>query len=677
MKKFGFLLILSALLMLSACSGEEGSIETTGTEAPMTEAETTSLIAVEPATVTVMNPGWGFPAHSIEIENPDIVSAELVKSSWNVNVTSHHVGETEIAVLDCFGHKATINVKVTEDGNISYEAKGCEEEFIGAAQNGIVGSKTSTNLVDQTSKLQSLINKTAQNGGGTIFIYPGFYNISLICMRENVTLKMYSGFTDAREGYTPELAEKVKNGEVTVLMVTRIISTDFKDYGRNSACNFTLSGGVIDNNHSTQSTLLFGLSENIVIENMVFKDIKNNHVIQITGSDNVTIRNCIFAGFEWGGTFTRETIQIEQSHPGSHSGDHANAPQRFDYGEMYGCNNIVIDSCYFGPSDELPGAHIAIGHHGTAHEPIVDNFKITNNVFDRPTYAAIRFANIVNVEITGNKFTADKDSNKFCDETNPAFIILYSNTSTITYENIVNGQKVTKAIAEEQSGSHNVNISNNEFTVEKGSDKKIIVATGTNIVPGAVYKAGILRQDTYDSKPYKLAGYLRSTNYISDILFTNNKVTYSGQSTSKDSAFSFTRVFDLSFENNDIQMTDCSFKYEANGINGLHLSNCKSGVEAQTYTVSSQTGKGTIILKNSDGSAAQLKFSISAKHTIVAETGGRIEITQDTSGNVTFTPVAKDGYTFVGWVDASGKSVAAGSITVSEQSTFTAKFTKN
>ena len=677
MKKLGLLLILSALLLATSC-GEEGQTpETSATETVVTEAETTALIPVEPETVTVENPGWGFPAHSIEVADPNIITAELVKSSWNLTVTSHHVGETEIAVLDCFGHKATVSVKVSENGNISYEAKPCEEEFIGAAQNGIVGSKNSSNLVDQTSKLQALINKTAQNGGGEIFIYPGFYKISLICMREGVTLKMYSGFTDAREGYTPELAEKVKKGEVTVLMVTRIISTDYKDYGRNSACNFTLSGGVIDNNHSTQSTLLFGLSENIVIENMVFKDIKNNHVIQITGSDNVTIRNCIFAGFEWGDTFTRETIQIEQSHPGSHSGDHANAPQRFDYGEMYGCDNIVIDSCYFGPSDELPGAHIAIGHHGTAHEPIVDGFKITNNVFDRPTYAAIRFANIVDVDITGNTFIADQDSNKFCDETNPAFIILYSNTSTITYENIVNGQKVTKAIAEEQSGSHNVNISNNVFTVGKGSDKKIIVATGTNINPGAVYKAGLLRQDTYDAKPYKFAGYIKSTNYISDIIFTSNKVTYSGQGTSKDSAFSFTRVFDLTFENNDIKLTDCSFKYEANGINGLHLSNCKSGAEAQTYTVSSQSGKGTVVLKLPDGSAAQMKFSASAKHTVIAEEGGRIEITQDNDGNVTFTPVAKDGYTFVGWVDASGKAVAAGSITVSEQSTFTAKFTKN
>ena len=677
MKRLSFVLILLAAALL-AVSCQEGleSVDTTAAETELiTEAET-ALIPVESTTVTVQNPNWGFPAHSIEVENPDIISAELVKGSWNLKVTSHHVGETQIAVYDCFGHKASVDVQVTEDGNITYEAKPCEEEFISAVQYGIVGSKTSSGLPDQTSKLQSLIDSTAKKGGGTIYIYPGFYNISLISMRENITLKMYSGFTDAREGFTDELAEMVKKGEVTVLMVTRILSTDFKDYGRNSACNFTLSGGVIDNNHSTQSTLLFGLSENIVIENMIFKDIKNNHVIQITGSDNVTIKNCIFAGFEWGDTFTRETIQIEQSHPGSHSGDHANAPQRFDYGEMYGCDNITIDSCYFGPSDELPGAHIAIGHHGTAHEPVADNFKITNNVFDRPTYSAIRFASITNVEITGNTFIATKDSNKFCNESDPAFIILYSNTSDVTYTNIVDGQKVTKAFAYEQSGTHHVDISNNTFSVEKGSDKRIIIVTGTSVTPGAMYKNVVLRQETYDSKPYKLTGYLRATNYMGDISFTDNTVTYSGQPSAKDYIFRFQSVYGLKFENNAISLESCSFAKKDDGIMGLSKTGVKNGVDAETYVIQSGVTSKSVILPHANGTAAKLVFTLGASHNVIASEGGRLEISDDGNGNVTFTPIANEGYVFDGWTTASGALTADGTVKINEKTTFTANFKK-
>ena len=676
MKRLSFILILLAIALLAvACGGESGQVETTvadTTAAP----ESTALIEVEPVTVMVENPDWGFPAHSIEVADPDIVTAELNKNSGNVVVTSHHVGETEITVLDCFGHKASLKVKVAQNGNISYEATPCTEEFINALKYGITPGKTSSGLPDQTTKLQSLIDSIAHKGGGTIYLYPGFYNIKLISMRENITLKMYSGFTDAREGFTDELAEMVKKGEVTVLMVTRILSTDFKDYGRNSAGNFTLSGGVIDNNHSTQSTLLFGLSENIVIENMIFKDIKNNHVIQITGSDNVTIKNCIFAGFEWGDTFTRETIQIEQSHPGAHSSDHANAPQRFDYGEMYGCDNITIDACYFGPSDELPGAHIAIGHHGTAHEPVADNFKITNNVFDRPTYSAIRFASITNVEITGNTFIATKDSNKFCNESDPAFIILYSNTSDVTYTNIVDGQKVTKAFAYEQSGTHHVDISNNTFSVEKGSDKRIIIVTGTSVTPGAMYKNVVLRQETYDRKPYKLTGYLRATNYIGDVSFTDNTVTYSGQPSAKDYIFRFQSVYGLKFENNTISLESCSFGKKDDGIMGLSKTGVKNGVDAQTYVIQAGATSKSVILPHANGTAAKLVFTLVANHNVIASEGGRLEISDDGNGNVTFTPIADEGYVFDGWTTASGALTADGTVKINEKTTFTANFKK-
>ena len=521
------------------------------------------------------------------------------------------------------------------------------------------------------------INRAHAQGGGTVYLYPGFYNIKLISMREGVTLKMYSGYTDAREGFTDDLANMIKNGEVTVLLVTRILSTNYNDYGRNSAKNFTISGGVIDNEHSTQSTMLFGLSENIVIENMIFKDMKNNHVFQITGSKNVTIRNCIFAGFEWGDTFTRETIQIEQSHPGAHSGNYANAPQRFEYGEIYGSADVVIDSCYFGPSDELPGHHIAIGHHGTAHEPVCDGLKITNNIFDRCTYAAIRFASIVDVDITGNKFIASKDSLKFCNETDPAQIILYPNTGNVTYNNIVTGQKVTKALGQEQSGTHNINISNNEFTGEKGTDKRVIFVTGTTITPGVTFSSGIVRQETYDSKPYALTGYLKSTNFFSNINFCNNKITYTGQPLVTDGLFKFTNVYGLTFEDNEINLSNCNFKSSSDGIKGLYTYACHPGTASMTYNIQSKTSKFYVSIPNADGSKAKLIFATAATHKLVVEDGGRIELTSDNKGNVFVEVIPDEGYVFSGWFTSSGEFKETDKVTVDKPLTLTAKFKKN
>lgn len=674
-----FVIILS--MVLTSCQGSGGQSDTISTAAestPPAETAGTAPNAEPRSSVTVENPDWGYDAHSVSVSDGSIVSAELDKETGNVTLTSYNPGEAEVYVHDCFDHKALIKVNVADDADctVTYEASPCTEEYIDAADFGVRPGKSSSGLPDYSAHLQKAINYAYNQGGGTVYLYPGFYYIKVLRMREGVTLKMYSGFTDASEGFTDELAEMIKKGEVTVLINSRIMNADYNDYGRNGSSNFTISGGVIDNNHTTTSTVLFGLSENIVVENAVFKDIKNNHVFQITGCNNVTIRNCIFAGFEWGGTFTRETIQIEQSHPGAHGSNPDTTPQRFENGEIYGSKNITIDSCYFGPSDELPGAHIAIGHHGTAHEAVCDNLTITNNIFDSPTYAAIRFANIVDAEITGNKFIASKDSNKLCDNADPAFIIIYSNTSNVTYENIINGQKVYKAIPQEQSGSHNLNISNNEFTVSAGSDKRIITAAGTSFTPGAIFKAGVLRQDTYDSKPYVLTGYFKSTNYIGNLNFSDNKVTYEGQPEIKDAVFKFTNVYGLRFEDNDISLTDCNFRSTASGIEGLYISACYTGEKAETYTIESKSAKNYLSIPYPNGSEARLIFRIEATHSIIAAEGGRIELSSDTKGNIYVTVIPNEGYIFAGWTSGSGAFTDTGDVNITSKITLTAEFTK-
>lgn len=676
-------LILVLSMLLSACGKTVGDETTPETEpvAENTEPETEREINTTPMSkVDVADPGWGLPIHTVKSLDDTIVKASFFKGKGDIMLTSFNPGETEVHILDCFGHKAVIKVKVADDEarSITFEANPCEEEFVNAASFGVTPSATPNNLPDQATKLQAAIDKVWKDGGGTVFLYPGFYNISVITMRDGVTLKMYSGFTDAREGYTTSLANKVNNGEVTVLILARILNTKMKEFGRDGSSNFTISGGVIDNQHSQQSILLFGLSKGITVENMIFKDIKNNHVIQVTGCEDVVIRNCIFAGFEWGGTFTRETIQIEQSHPGAHSGDHANAPVRFETGEIYGCKNIEIDSCYFGPSDELPGAHIAIGHHGTAHEAIADGFKITNNVFDRSTYAAIRFASLANVEITGNTFIATADSNKFCDETDPAFIILYPNTSTLTYANIVDGRTVTYCRSDEQPGMHNVNISNNTFSVEKGSDKKIITVTGTSINPGGSHQTGILRQDTYNSKPYTLSGYFKSTNFFGNIDFCDNVITYAGQPAFEDYAFKFYRVFGYRIENNKIDLGGATFKRSAEGIAGLWMQGCYTGEKAETYTFKSAVSKSYISIPTANGGTAQLVFTIAGSHKLIATEGGRIELSKDNDGNIYVNVIAKEGYTFTGWKYEDGSDfTGSGSTKISTEIVLKAQFTKN
>ena len=673
-----FILILALFLPLtlicSGCNNFGDEVNVTGevSTSPVTER----VLNTEPiSTATVPNPNWGFPVHEVKVLDETVVRAELDKITSNLTLTSYNSGSTEVHVLDCFGHKAIVNARVAEDGSITFEAKPCEEEFINAAKYGILPGVSKDNLPDQSSKLQALIDRVWREGGGEIFIYPGFYNFSVIRMRDGITLKMYSGFTDAREGLTADLAEKINKGELTVLVVGNILNTNWNDFGRNGSSNFTVSGGVIDNDGKAKSRFYLGLCQGVTIENMILKDIKNGHFMQITGCRDVTVRNCIFAGYDWNGTFTAETVQIEQSHPGAHSGDYENAPIRFEQGEIFGCKNITIDSCYFGPSDELPGHHIAIGHHGTAHEAVADGLTITNNVFDNPTYAAIRFANIVDVEITGNKFISSADSNKLCRERDPGFILLYSNTNTVTYQNIIDGKTVTLGFSYELSGTHNVNISDNDFFVQKGSDKRIFTALGTGLVPGGKYEKSVLRQKTYDSKPYYVSGYFKSTNYFGNISFCGNNVTYDGQPTVSDYIFKLYSIYGYKFENNNVKLNDCTFNNTQNGVEGLLIQKCHLGEEAETYTFKSEFITNYILIKQPDGSEVRLVFTNQSTHKIIASEGGRIELSGDGKGNIIVELIPNEGYTFSAWQTADGVFNKTGYTKISESIELKAIFT--
>jgi len=627
-----FIIAILFLCALTSCKAKNGK-----TPEDTTVNEATVLIPHD--TVLVKNPDWGYTAMSVGVSDPTIVSATLMDGG-DVEIVSYNFGSAEVYVYDCFSHKAIIEITVLDDENrtISYTANPCAEDYIDAADFGVTPT-----LEDCSLQLQSAINFAHNQGGGTVYLYPGIYRFKQIIMKENVTLEMYSGFTDAKDGFTMELHKAVLGGKVTVLKNSHIFNNANGAYGRTGQSNFTVRGGVLDN-----SSIIFSLAKNVLIEDLIIKDKESSHMVQITGCEDLAFKNCIFAGIDYSG-FTYEALQIEPSRPNAH-GIHL-----FEEGEIVCPKNITVNGCYFGPSMKKPAPHIAIGHHGSAHEANCQGLIITNNVFDGCSYAAVRFAHIVDAKITGNKFTATKKSNKLCTEADPAFIILYSDTSSVTYENIVDKRSVTKALGSEKSGTHNVNISRNEFFVEAGSDKRIISVNGTSILPGAIYKENVLRQDTYNSKPYLLSGYFKSTNFVSNVKFKDNHITYTGQPTFTNYAFSFTNVYALDFSGNKVDLQNgCLFKNADNSIKGLYTKDCHSGESANTYKITTEKSPKYVSVQKADGAFFNMFASGKYELTIIAQTGGRIEIVSDTSGNVAFSIVPKDGYEFKGWIDAGG-----------------------
>lgn len=606
-----------------------------------------------------------FGLRATSVESSDPVVARGSSSRDYLTVDGYSAGSAILTLTDCFGFSAKVKVTVNvEKKKIDWEvSESDKDKFVEVCMDfGAQGGSA-----DDTNAFQRALD--AAKPGDTVYVYPGRYNVSLLAMREGVTLRMHTTMTDATKGFTDQIASDFKSGKITVLSGTRILNNDNKQPGVKGCSNFSIIGGAIDENLTDRSTLIFGCAKNVTLENVIFKDIKNNHIIQVTGSSDMEIKNCMFAGFTCGETFTREVVQVEPSTPGATGG-----PLTFGEGEFNCPKNITISHCYFGKSDESGAPLIAIGHHSRVGEANVTNFRIVNNVFDECLHAAIRYNNIVNTEISGNTFissAAYKNATQYADAKEPSLIQLYHQNGNTSYK-LSDGTTVVRASAVEQAGIHGIKIENNTFILEEGSDKKILRCVMGGGMPGATYISNQKRQDTYQGDVYTLNGYRVNQNYASDLSFCNNTVQIKGQPAYKSRYISLEGVYGITFENNKFEIADgISFLDGSAGFGAGQV--VRSA--AETFVVQCAKSDRTVTLVCGDQS---VRFVPSGTGTLTLNpgAGGSVTAETDRAGNLTVTVVPDGGYRFHKLTDAKGNTVSGASVSVSGSAVYNILFSK-
>ncbi len=673
LKKSLLLLLLAALLVPSLASCKSDKKDPVDAEVTY---DLENLVAHDVVTVPKQN--WGITAFKATTTEPGVASAVL-NDDGSVTITSYNPGKADILVADCFDHAATIHVTAAknDDCTISYDFEKFSGTFINARSFGCIPNTGA----DCTTALQKAIDKAAETKT-SVYLFPGIYKVSFLHIRDGVTLEMYSGVEDATKGYTPELAKAVNDGTVTVLKQTRIMNNDMYAYGHDGDSNFTIRGGVIDNEGSSQSILLFGLADNIRLENVVFKDIKCNHVIQFTGCSNIVVDNCMFAGFIDGGTFTREVIQFEPTTPGAH-GAGANPPQRFYDGEAIGNDNIKITNTYFGPSDEEGPPLIAIGHHGRTRDANCDTLLIDNCVFEGCMYAGIRISNIVDAQISNCTFKTGSISNPYYKEQKtPAHIMIFSYNNTITYTALNSSTTCTTSLPQELSGTHNLKIINNKFTLTPGTDKRVFEFSGTTNSYGLFYQSsGIMRQDTYDGPIYKLSGYLPSDNVIEGVTISGNEINVEGKLAYTNYIANFANVRGLFISDNTLNIADgVTFTSSDMGLKGFKIaSSCVTDpIEALTRTVNVAKSSKNVTINTSTGGTFLMNANATYRVDFKVTEGGHVETSSEKGSNAKVTAIPDEGYEFIGWFDKDDKKVDTdgSTLTVTAVKTLTAKFRK-
>ncbi len=651
------LLVLSSLLLTVSCGSTDadGSDTTTIAVTDTPEQTTSEKPAPMPETKILEQTEFGLTPVLIRGES-DIVDISL-NGDGSVKLTSKAAGSATFRIENNYSEAAELTVNVAESLklDIKIEKFKAPENSVNVLDFGAKGD----GAANDTAAIQKAIDSLKD--GGTVYIPKGTYSVNYLSFRENIHIRLAGNLPDARVGYTDEIADYVKNGDVAVLRRNAnshmFYNLNKRDYCTEGVSGIALSGGVLDC-IKTGMAFVWSCADGVLFENCIVKDISNNHAIQIDGCSNVTIRNIMFAGYTNGTALTRETIQIEPTTPGAISSNQDTTPVRCDAGDFHYNKNISITNCYFGKSDKSGPHQTPVGHHGSGDEATCDGLVFAGNVIDNPLMYGLHLTNFVNVDINNNLFISTEQTAKLAEDT--ALINLYSRTGTVTYTD-KNGVKVTSSHKNEQIGNKNITIQNNRFVLGGKTHLRVLYINGSGFKPGATVTGNINRVDEFGGVPYTYSGYVRSTNVIENIDFSNNTVELTGETSYKNFLFRGSNVIGLNFENNTVP----SGVYTENDA-AMWSNTTKSG--ACTRVIDVKPSAGRIIFVTKDGEVEYTAKS-SGVLTLKAEGGRRIDVTVEK--NVVFIEV-DDLADFEGWY--KGTAAVDLSAGFSGNVTLTAKF---
>ena len=225
---------------------------------------------------------------------------------------------------------------------------------------------------DDTKALQACIDELKD--GGTVYFPDGTYLVS-------AALIFYS-YQRLKLSDNAVILRSDKSEPLTRYLLASYSEPEWGAY--EGTHDVVISGGIFDGNKNLDECITLVNTvhcSNITIENCRFRHCAHWHYIEINGTQNTTIQNCIFDGPSY--TFKtdilfNEQIQLDMSRHGSYGPVYNCDGTLIDFkSDDTVCRNITIRNNIF-KCDGFPG----VGHHGDIdHHDII----IENNIFDGPS----------------------------------------------------------------------------------------------------------------------------------------------------------------------------------------------------------------------------------------------------------------------------------------------------
>lgn len=644
--------LVCALLLaiaLCSCQPEQTPDETT------VEESTADLSAILGVEHVVSQKELGCTPFSAVPADAGVVEAKVFDRE--LILTGQGVGSTSVTVTNTYGEEFEVSVVCDAVNGISVSGAYAPDEKSVDVRDFGAGSADNA-----TAAIQKAIDSLPD--GGTVYIPRGTYTISQIQLKEGVSLKLEGMLKDYTQSYTQAGVQRaVARGDFAVLRTDgsgdMFINHKNHDYGRNGCSNFSITGGMLDMKGKVRC-FIWCCADNVLLKNVVLKDCPNNHAIQVTGSTNVRILDCMFAGYNYTtNNTTAEVIQIEQTHPGAIGGGD-NPASKFAVGEYYSCSNVEISGCYFGRSDTYDAPTYAIGHHGQVHKSAVTGLKITGCVFDSCRCSAIRYPAYSDVLISGNRFISDR-ANSVSDDAVSYQISLYLKDSDISIKTTnASGTSVTAYYARKYAciGSIGTVIENNVFEFSGATKMRGAVKAVSNLYDSDVmYDTSTAFINWYTDTPAIQRGFKLVQNRIEDLTVRGNKIIVDDKFTGSGRFFEMRYVKGLLCEDNTVEGKSYNVSSVVDGVSIEYAQavGCTSMAQYQRkYTVSAIRTCPVDILLGGEGGMTLRCMSTSTKRLTLLSDGGRLLLSVNDDGSLSVTPVPDEGKTFAGYEVTSG-----------------------
>lgn len=249
---------------------------------------------------------------------------------------------------------------------------------------------------DVTEKLNRAINDVSLNGGGTLYIPKGKYELTgNIILQSNVHVQCHPDavFYCLKDNFASDNYAVLINGE---------FGRTYEKYGANH--DFSWDGGTFIMNETldqNNTMSCFGIADgvNIIFKNMTIKNVIYSHAFDIVASKNVLLENVSCIGHA-SDRYYSDAFQFGNGFAGGFGlfGSFTGAP----------CESITVRGCTVVPNPEdenFGGWGVGIGNHALlAESKYMKDFTFENNYFEECRYAGIRSFGYRKVICRGNRY---------------------------------------------------------------------------------------------------------------------------------------------------------------------------------------------------------------------------------------------------------------------------------